>query len=446
MYIDDVKSFLIRMSSVSVIMAMLMLFIFLMSISIRTLFLIPLAGVTVFGYLLLTIPYWWLKGNARSGVFILLACALVLIWRWHLPDVRTVLVRFTDVFWLLLAMGLLRHVMNTWRISEFLSERLMRYGKGSLTLSIAILTAFLAWPMSLGVIPLMIDALKKSVFPSRHLAAIVMRMMSITMVLMPTSIGAATVFAAMPRTPIFTSAALGIPLFLFSLLLLCLSPVIPLANPIICDERRANKEGERVRIWIFLIFFWLIFIVALTVIRLNALESIALTASILYLIERGSSRSIDFLTPLVAVIRSISSEIMLLLGCSLLISTCDLLIPLLPVTFSHSLASLSVWQRYACILFVLPIFSVVGIHPMVLFSLAFPLLGSSMAYGVTDYLVWICFFIAAQLLSPVSINAIFASSSLHISPVDTSFKMHSYYVLIFNLFAFIYLSFFIQYL
>ncbi|WP_375653975.1 MULTISPECIES: hypothetical protein [unclassified Bartonella] len=170
------------------------------------------------------------------------------------------------------------------------------------------------------------------------------------MVLMPTSIGAATVFAAMPRTPIFTSAALGIPLFLFSLLLLCLSPVVPLANPIICDERRANKEGERVRIWIFLIFFWLIFIVALTVIRLNALESIALTASILYLIERGSSRSIDFLTPLMAVIRSISSEIMLLLGCSLLISTCDLLIPLLPVTFSHSLASLSVWQ-------LMPVFS-----------------------------------------------------------------------------------------
>ncbi|WP_273788231.1 hypothetical protein [Bartonella grahamii] len=114
------------MSSVSAIIAMLMLFIFLISISMRTWFLIPLAGVTVFGYLLLTIPYWWLKGNARSGVFILLACTLVLIWRWHLPDVSTVLVRFTDVFWLLLAMGLLRHVMNIWRISEFLSERLMR--------------------------------------------------------------------------------------------------------------------------------------------------------------------------------------------------------------------------------------------------------------------------------------------------------------------------------
>ncbi|UNE55386.1 hypothetical protein [Bartonella machadoae] len=189
------------MSLVSSIMAMLMLFIFLLFISIRTWFFMPLGGVSVIGYLLLTIPYWWLKGNARRGVVILLVCTLVLIWRWHLPDIRTVLVRFADVFWLLLAMGLLRYVMNIWRISEFLSEQLVHCRKDSLTLSIAILTAFLIWPMSLGVIFLMIDALKQSVFPSRHLAAIVMRMMRITLVLMPTTIGAAAVFAAMPRTP-----------------------------------------------------------------------------------------------------------------------------------------------------------------------------------------------------------------------------------------------------
>ncbi|MCL2898718.1 hypothetical protein [Brenneria tiliae] len=150
------------------------------------------------------------------------------------------------------------------------------------------------------------------------------------------------------------------------------------------------------------------------------------------------------LTPLSAVTRGMSGEVLLLLGCSMLVATCALLMSLLPTAFSNSLSALPGWQLYAFILFVLPMLSMVGIHPMVLFSSAFPLLEPFMTHGVADYLVWICLFIAAQLLSPVSINAIFAASSLHVSPMDTSFRMHTRYVLLFNLFALIYLSYVVQ--
>ncbi|MCL2898716.1 hypothetical protein [Brenneria tiliae] len=156
MFIDGVKMCRAHASSASVVATALTLLVFLIVISIRSSLLIPLGGVAAVGYLLLTMPYWWSKSNARSGVVILLACAVVLIWHRHSPDVSAVLVRFADVFWLLLGMGLLRHVMNEWHIPEQLSQWLIRRGAGSLTLSIAILTAFLAWPMSLGAIPLMI--------------------------------------------------------------------------------------------------------------------------------------------------------------------------------------------------------------------------------------------------------------------------------------------------
>ncbi|MCL2898717.1 hypothetical protein [Brenneria tiliae] len=115
-------------------------------------------------------------------------------------------------------------------------------------------------------------------------------MTSITMVLMPTTIGAAAVFAAMPRTPMLMSTMLGIPLFLFSLLLLRTSPVVPLRD-LASGGDELMIELSVVKIRVFLALFWLTFIVALTVIKLNALQSIALTASVLYVVERISSRS-----------------------------------------------------------------------------------------------------------------------------------------------------------
>lgn len=347
--------------------------------------------------------------------------------------------RFADVFWLLLGMGLLRHVMNKWNIPQFLSQWLMRRREGAFTLRIAILSAFLAWPLSLGAVPLVIDALKQGVTPKMHLAAIAMRMTSITMVLMPTTLGAAAVFTAMPGTPVLLSALLGIPLFLFSLSLQRISPVMPRRNDGAGGSEPVTALSKR-KIWKFLVIFWLTFLVAMTVIKLNVLQSIAMTACVLYTVERVSSRGIDVLPPLTTVARGMSGEVLLLVGCSLLVTTCALLMPLLPIVLTHSPGGFPVWLRYACILFVLPILSVSGIHPMALFSLMFPLLAPSVASDVTDYLAWICFFIAAQLLSPVSISAIFAAGSLQVSPSDTSFRMHTRYVLIFNFFSLIYLN------
>ncbi len=66
------------------------------------------------------------------------------------------------------------------------------------------------------------------------------------------------------------------------------------------------------------------------------------------------------------------------------------------------------------------------------FTLIFPLRGAPIAYEVSDYLVWIDLFISAQFLFLVSINTIFLLAICMLSPINTNFKMHICYVLIFS--------------
>jgi hypothetical protein len=63
-----------------------------------------------------------------------------------------------------------------------------------------------------------------------------------------------------------------------------------------------------------------------------------------------------------------------------------------------------------------------GVHPMILFGIFFPLV-DPVALGPTyiRYLAWTSMFVMANLLSPVSICAILAATSLQISSRETSY-------------------------
>lgn len=81
-----------------------------------------------------------------------------------------------------------------------------------------------------------------------------------------------------------------------------------------------------------------------------------------------------------------------------------------------------------------------GIHPVILFSLVFPLVDSSVFGGLhLQYLAWVTMFTAGQLVSPASISAILAASSLGAAPPDTSYRLHARYVVGMGLITYSYL-------
>ncbi|WP_069323335.1 hypothetical protein [Citrobacter sp. CFSAN044567] len=389
-------------------------------------------------YILSTFSFWWKKSSARSGILIFIASMIFLLTANKSRELNllAVFVRYSDVMLLLVGMALLRQVMNAINFNAALGAYLLQKKPSRVTLSITLLTAFLTWPMSLGAIPLLLDSLKKVVQPKFNLAKIVTRTVCITMVLMPTTIGAAAVWAAMPDIPHVPAMLVGIPLFLFSILLNQKSRVQLVAE----DSHTVSDRGNMTSILAFIGLFWGSFILSLSVLGLNPLQSITFTAVVLFIVNHFSNRKKQWGQQMSESAQGVSGEVVLLLACSLLTSVCMMLFANIPQGITAFVSGLTTFQCYAIILFVLPLPGILGIHPLIIFSVSWSIFSDYLSGSVVDYQIWICLFIATQLLSPVSINAIFAANSLNVSPGRTSFQMHYGYVLLFNLFALSYLG------
>lgn len=396
------------------------------------------AAMTAVLFLVVTFSAWYKKSSARSGLLILICSSAMLALTNRFADVNLpeIFTRYFDVILLLAGIALLRQVMASLNFSSILGGYLLQRKSSGMTLSMTFLTAFLTWPMSLGAIPLLLDSLKSVVGPTFNLAKIVTRTVCITMVLMPTTIGAAAVWAAMPEVAHFNAMLIGIPLFLFSI---ALNQSARLELVTQKNITQANR-GDVKRILLFCGLFWGIFIFSLLVLKFNALQSIAATAVVLFIVEKKFGNKSAWTEQLTEAVEGISGEVLLLLGCSLLTTVCWLFFSHLPGGLTAFVSGLTTIQIYAIILFIVPLFGLAGIHPLIVFSVAWSVFSDFLPGGIVDYQIWICLFIATQLISPVSINAIFAANSLNVSPNRTSFQMHYGYVLCFNLFALIYLS------
>ncbi|WP_350304573.1 hypothetical protein [Photorhabdus viridis] len=431
---------LISCNVTPIMTASLFIFLIINSIHKNNIEMELIAGSCCIIYLISSISFWWKKTSARSGILIFAVCFIVLISGNRLSSISIsdLMHRYLDVFWLLLGVGLLRQVMLSLPLDHFLRSLLVKNKPRYHSLLIAGVTIFMTLPMSLGAIPLIIDSLKRLVEPRLQLAMIVSRMVSITMVLIPITIGAATVYSAMPKISLSETALLGIPLLIFSLILNERTPVNIVNDK---DEANANAElPELSRIIIFTVLFWSGILISLLILKFNSLQSLAITSGIIFVIDRLSGKHSLMNSGISTATQSISSEILLLLSCSLLVSTVSLYLNSIPSELSQWVSDLYDWQKYAVILFILPIFSIVGLHPLILFSLAWSLFSPYISGSAADYQVWICLFISTQLLSPVSINAVFVANSLSVSTIDTSYRMHARYVFLFNFFALIYLS------
>jgi hypothetical protein len=121
-------------------------------------------------------------------------------------------------------------------------------------------------------------------------------------------------------------------------------------------------------------------------------------------------------------IDGIAPELLLLAASSLLIFTIQHvdLARYLPDAIRSALRN--PYAIGALVVFVLPAVTMLGVHPMILFGLFFPLVDAA-ALGPTyvQYLAWTTMAVMANLLSPVSICAILAATSLQVSSRETSY-------------------------
>lgn len=214
---------------------------------------------------------------------------------------------------------------------------------------------------------------------------------------------------------------LGAPLAIAVLLSCCVRHVELSVVP------RAPHEGERATLWP-LGLFWVLVALLMTVTPMHGATAIALAACATFLVEAAYQRRTgeQVSSDVRQALSGVTAELVLLFACGIL--TGFLASAPLPeglkMALHHWVATPA--SAAGLVLFVLPLFSLFGAHPVVLFSLAFPLLERRvLGGGAREYLVWATMFALAQLISPTSTSARLAASSLGLSARRVSWGTHA---------------------
>jgi len=374
------------------------------------------------GVLATTTKYWLDK---RSSRFALALVALVLVaaavGRVPVPAYEG-FVRYQATVELLVGVGLLRKVSARTQLDGALAACTARVSPRLRTPLLCLLSCALAAPLSVGAVAVLCASLGKVLAPKTTTAVVAMRTLGATMFVLPTTAGAAIVSASLPGLARAEVMRFGMPLFLVVVVSCCLRGPLE-----VLGHDPAPRGGARATLWP-LGLFWLLVGLFLTVTPAHGTTAVALAAFITFFAEaareqRPGSQVVDDVQD---ALRGATGELVLLFACGVL--TAFLARAPLPQGLQHAL-------RYplqsraavaALALFLLPLTSIVGAHPVVLFSLAFPLLDRRvLGGGAREYVLWVSMFALAQLISPTSTSARLAAASLGISPQRASFGSHA---------------------
>jgi hypothetical protein len=173
-------------------------------------------------------------------------------------------------------------------------------------------------------------------------------------------------------------------------------------------------------------------------------EALAATGALLFAAKIATRHSISGAT-VVADLRGalgkVSAELLLVVACSALAVLASGV--LLPASAANVIGGVVGGRLLgpALILFVMPLVTVFGVHPLILFNVCFPIFDVSMTTTPAHrYLLWTSMFLIAQLVSPVSISAVIAAASVGEPPERTSYSAHARYAAAFGLCAWCYLA------
>jgi len=328
--------------------------------------------------------------------------------------------RFLTVMYLLAGVSLFRHSLTRSGLSAIVSSRLIKQQRGPLnTIRVSLATIALTLLTSLGAISVMSAVCGPQVKNRLGVSRITMRSLCASMFILPTTVASASIAAAIPDLDSGTVLLLGMPLALFVVAGAMVprldikegsrnAPGISKARPIVLAMVVALSAGT-----FYAVTSRLTLAFAFAMVFGYGLERVVLSrGGVSQEIVKEMSKSIDGIAP----------ELLLLAASSLLIFTIqhfDLAMHL-PDMIRSALRK----PHAVCVLlvFVLPVVTVLGVHPMILFGLFFPLVDAAvLGPSYIQYLAWTTLFVMANLLSPVSICAILAATSLQASSRETSY-------------------------
>lgn len=368
-------------------------------------------------------PGWRGKASARMAGLLLLA-ALLLLMRsgdWLIAFGPAGLGRYRSVMLLLFGMALLQRVFKRLDLAAPLLRALRASGPAAGLAVLMATAALLALPLSLATVALMTGLLAGVLNPPLTGASVSMRMVALTMVLLPTTVASASVSASVPGLQTMPVLQLGGPVFLAGVLLNLRLPLRLRDGAAPAGPAAAPSAGP-----VVLAFAGLLVLAG----RLGAdvPSAVGFSGIGVYAFDAWRQRQSlgDSAQQAGQALAGGSAEVLLLAACGLFAHALSRA-GALPPTLASALQMLWSWPGAALtlVLVVLPLLAMAGLHPLILFNLVFPLVDNRvLGEPAAQYLAWVTMFIAAQLLSPVSISALLAAGALGVPPAQTSYRLH----------------------
>lgn len=328
--------------------------------------------------------------------------------------------RFAPVMGLLIGVSIFRHSLTRSGLAALVNSRLIKepdslWNSVRVALATTVLTIF----TSQGAISMMGTVCGPQVRNRLGISRITMRALCASMFILPTTVASASIAAAIPNLDTGAVFLLGLPLALF-VIAGAVTPRIETDK----DAPKPRNVGKFKPLMLatiaaasggifYVVTHKLTQSFAFAMVFSYAFELLVLSGSkIVQTVTKEVPKSIDGIAP----------ELLLLASSSLMIFTIGHLD--LATYLPHAIRG---WLSNpyvigVLLIGVLPAVTMLGVHPMILFGVFFPLVDSA-ALGPTyvQYLAWTSMFVMANLLSPVSICAILAATSLQVSSRETSF-------------------------
>lgn len=347
--------------------------------------------------------------------------------------------RFYPVMFLLIGIAHFRHSVIRSGLSVLISRRMLTQGKGiGNSLRISVVTALLSILSAQGSIAIVCTALCQNVRNKLVIPRLTNRAMVSTMFMLPTTIASASVASVIPNLDGKAVALFGIPLALWALG----GAIVPRLDALPVKAAATAEDGRKP--YMLAAFFGLICALTYYLTRQMTLAfACAMSAGYLFelfafprqdrmrLLARESARSLDAIVP----------ELGLLAASGLLIFTVERLdllahVPSLLMPFFSDIDGVLL-----VLIVLLPLMTVAGLHPLILFGVFFPLMQPA-AFENTHlrYLAWTSMFVMANLLSPVSISSVVAATSIGANVRQTSYLANWKFCAGLMLFTYIYLS------
>ncbi|MCL7929908.1 hypothetical protein [Halomonas llamarensis] len=382
--------------------------------------------------LVFTATSWHRKASARFGVGILVIVAgLASVSDLEFSPIEGI-GAFDTVILLLLGIGVLRTYLEKQNVATIIEKALGHSWLSNKPRLLFLLYGGMTFFLSLAVVPIVGTLTRKTALDYRQHLRIAMRAVGGTMFLAPTTVGAAAVSVMFPSLPWMHVLLMGLPLALATALLTRSGPHTK-ALPSISHTAETTELNLGLPIFLFLG----ILVLSQGVLGQATVTSVALAITI------AGIGSMIYRYGVLSAFKAIHStfhrsgaEILLFLACGTLQASlarlgADNLEQMVPLALSEHLTSTTVFAFV--VIGGLPLLTILGIHPMILFAGFFPLFHPfANADPALEYLIWIAMFVVAQLVSPVSISAVTAAASIGAAPWTVSLASHGRFALAFT--------------